>query len=282
MGLPHPLRGCVSPESTDASSAALYTTSTVYTPAMSPRSLKRSLEHNNTPERSTNRNLDSDSKRQRVGQTEIFTPPVSPQVLPQPLRITIPHEELTNTEQRILKLRIGHAERWKPKLQRPFPTKAEIKQAYQFKLMRHYTDPRTVPEPNYIKPHIDRSQRVDKLRSDFPGLSTSTSSTSLNTKSREEDSRFSPSLAKMQLERNKAITKSEAARYSAWKNFSSREEDRIDRGREAMIESGLSQEELTKESMGEPNKLPGWRKEYTSKYAQRSEVEEDGALSASG
>lgn len=48
-----------------------------------------------------------------------------------------------------------------------------------------------------------------------------------------------------------------------------------------MLESGLPEEELVKEYNKEPNKLPGWRKKYTSSFARRLKMEEDDALTTS-
>ncbi|KAF2852183.1 hypothetical protein T440DRAFT_370995, partial [Plenodomus tracheiphilus IPT5] len=226
-----------------------------------------------TPPNSLDQSPSSASKRQRCTNSKsdgpISTPPISPRVQSQPLQITIPDAEPTKAEQKTLKLRRRYAERWRPKLQKPYPTKTEIKQAYQYKLMRHYIEPLAVPESNFVKPHIDRSPRVDKLRKDFPVLNTSSLGKVTTTENKAEP-QPSPSPAEVQLEHNRAITKSKAARRSAWRNFSSREKDRIDRGREAMLASGLPQEELNREYEGKPNNLPGWRKKHTSVFAKRA------------
>ncbi|EAT84384.2 hypothetical protein SNOG_08108 [Parastagonospora nodorum SN15] len=72
----------------------------------------------------------------------------------------------------------------------------------------------------------------------------------------------------MQLKMNKNITKSEAAQRLAWKSFSATERDRIDRGREAMMESGLIVDDLNSEQRGTKNGLPEWRKKNTGKFAR--------------
>ncbi|KAH5099521.1 hypothetical protein HBI21_053840 [Parastagonospora nodorum] len=190
------------------------------------------------------------------------------------LRVTIPEPVVTKDDQRALAIRRAAARRWIPKLQGPFPKRREIGEAYKLKLMRHYTSPTTSSEPNFIKPHIDVSPRVDRLRQRFPKVLTSIPKLNLQvpgpmacappkaTQGRKSEEN------NMQLKMNKNITKSEAAQRLAWKSFSATERDRIDRGREAMMESGLMVDDLNSEQRGTKNGLPEWRKKNTGKFAR--------------
>lgn len=72
----------------------------------------------------------------------------------------------------------------------------------------------------------------------------------------------------MRLRVNKDITRSERVQRLAWKSFSATERDRVDRGREAMMESGLVVEDLVKESRGAKNGLPEWKKCTTGRFAK--------------
>ncbi|KAJ4378057.1 hypothetical protein N0V83_000887 [Neocucurbitaria cava] len=205
----------------------------------------------------------------------LATPPITPPELAvrtTRLTVTIPQQVLTKEEQRTLKLRRAAAERWQQqdKLQRPPPEKKEMTQAYNLKLLRHYTDPIAQSVPNFSKPHIDRSERVDKLRNEFPLQSTKAvvkngaPQTPLTTAA--EISEIDKH--KMLLRENKNITRSEYAQRLAWESFSSREQDRIDRGREAMMESGLWEDDLRREEQGQDNLLPEWRQVNTGKFAK--------------
>lgn len=69
------------------------------------------------------------------------------------------------------------------------------------------------------------------------------------------------------LRANMSITKSEYAQRLAFQCFSVPEPGRIDRGREAMMVSGLREVDLTKEALDMQNKLPEWRKKRTGKFA---------------
>ncbi|KAF2133410.1 hypothetical protein P153DRAFT_308205 [Dothidotthia symphoricarpi CBS 119687] len=178
-----------------------------------------------------------------------------------PLKITIPQKELTPKEERKLNTRVAAAARWVPKLTRPFPARSETTKAYPLKLMRHYSGRVTSTEPNFVKPRIDRSSRVEKLLHGFPTLSMST------TGQRVGHTDFEA------LRANKRITKSEKGRQLAWKNFASREIGREDRGREAMLQSGLFTDDLVRESNGQQNQLPEWRKLRTGKFARMNNGE---------
>lgn len=189
------------------------------------------------------------------------------------LRVTIPEPVVTKEDQRTLAIRRAAAQRWIPKLQNPFPKRGEIGEAYKLKLMRHYTSPTTSSEPNFIKPHIDVSPRVDGLRQKFPRVLTSIPKLRLLV---PDSMHLAPPRAtqdrkledNMQLKMNKNITKSEAAQRLAWQSFSATEKDRIDRGREAMMESGLITDDLISERRGTRNGLPEWRKKNTGTFAR--------------
>ena len=69
------------------------------------------------------------------------------------------------------------------------------------------------------------------------------------------------------LRANMSITKSEYAQRLAFQCFSVPEPGRIDRGREAMMVSGLREVDLSNEALDLPNKLPEWKKRRTGKFA---------------
>ena len=204
-------------------------------------------------------------------------PPISVETPTMDLKVVIPERQISPEEQRRIKLRVAAARRWIPKLQKPFPSKKEIKDAYQYKLMRHYTDGQAqVP---VVRPHIDTSPRVDVLRRRFPLLKptsvTPSSSASIYRTGRSKGRKVMDSDVlvrdQMLLQQNKAITQSPLAQKLAWEAFSSREADRIDRGREALICSGLWDNDLEKEAQGLANNLPEWRKARTGQFANRGE-----------
>ena len=214
---------------------------------------------------------------------DYLTPPITPGP-PIPietptinLKVVIPERQISPEEQRRIKLRVAAARRWIPKLQKPFPKKKEIKDAYQYKLMRHYTDGQTqVP---VIRPHIDTSPRVEVLRKRFPLLKppsvTPSSSANIHStgrsKGRKNMSGDVLARDQMLLQQNKAITQSPLAQKLAWEAFSSQEADRIDRGRDALMCSGLWDDDLEKEAQGLANNLPEWRKARTGQFASREE-----------
>ncbi|KAF1947630.1 hypothetical protein EJ02DRAFT_390670 [Clathrospora elynae] len=278
-----------SPSPSVSDSTANQTTTLTFTPISSRK--RRSPE---PPEReytgTSSESLDTivAAKKRRLSlprpDLRLFTPPSSPPSAPVvrtiPLKLQIPQQEITNDDLRKLKIRRAAAERWKPKLQRAFPTSSEIKDAYKYKLLRHYNDTLALTNPtmtNFTKPHIDRSPRVDNLLKRFPLLSTSLEapiaavykhgfpvSARAHTEAEWENILTHKELLKV----NKKITRSTDAQKLAWTNFSSQEEDRIDRGREAMLQSGLWDDDLAKEGVGLPNELPEWRKVKTGIFAK--------------
>ncbi|KAH8732566.1 hypothetical protein GQ44DRAFT_602310 [Phaeosphaeriaceae sp. PMI808] len=224
-------------------------------------------ESRSSSARSTKSNKSSDVQLQTP-------PPSAPAPKTMSLKLTIPQKELSANERRALAIRKYAAERWIPKLQRDFPQAKEMKDAYNMKLMRHYPDPSSSSVPNFIKPRIDTSPRVLDLLKRFPyplvapdgskpparGFPPLKMPTAMEVLKAEEDY--------ANLRRNKKITASDEAQHLAWENFASPERGRKDRGREAMVESGLEYEELVKENQGLENKLPEWKKRFTGKYAQ--------------
>jgi hypothetical protein len=208
----------------------------------------------------------------------LLTPPKSaktPRTLS--LRLIIPYTEPSKEEQRTLAIRRSCARRWQTKLQRPFPLQSEIKQAYKLKLMRHYPNTLITTEPDFVKPRIDFSPRVDRLLRRFPLPTYRTVDQdsrsdivrpvyyyqALSTRARDVREAEASNIS---LQYNMTVTASEYAQRLAWKNFSTTERNRIDRGREAMLQSGLRTDDLDLEVQGRRNKLPEWRKKYTSRF----------------
>jgi hypothetical protein len=192
------------------------------------------------------------------------------------LKLEIPRPEITKEEQRRIKRHISDARRWRPKLQRPYPDNGEIKAAYKYKLMRHYPDPLAPAMSNFVKPRIDRSPRVENLLKRFPLLATSVEASTPSTTSTVTGNSRGARLAewakdKTEMEHlrdNMRITSSESAQKLAWEAFSSREQNRVDRGRNAMMHSGLWSDDLLKEDSGVANELPEWRKTKTGRFAK--------------
>jgi hypothetical protein len=207
---------------------------------------------------------------------KVVTPAPSPPPETMSLRLIIPHPVLTKEDHRTLAIRRAAAERWKPKLQKPFPKHKEVSEAYNLKLMRHYASPTASPESNFVRPHIEVSPRVVRLRAQFPRSCTS------NQDLQVPATRFTPTAPPMtvrdvrtmddhmRLRVNKDITRSEQAQRLAWESFSATERDRIDRDREAMMESGLVMEDLIKEARGVKNGLPEWKKCKTGRFAKEN------------
>jgi hypothetical protein len=214
----------------------------------------------------------------RDGEADLYTPPTSAPLETISLRLTIPHDKPTKENRRTLAIRRAAAERWKPKLQKPFPKCKEISNAYKLKLLRHYPKPLHYSEPNFIKPHIDISPRVTSLLRKFPKVDTSASSPPSSAAGFAPVGQPTPTQILQteedytRLRQNKLITRSEQAQQLAWKSFSTTEKDRIDRGREAMLESGLVVNDLIKEDKGLRNGLPEWRKMRTGRFAKKNQI----------
>ncbi|KAL5120668.1 hypothetical protein ACEQ8H_001417 [Pleosporales sp. CAS-2024a] len=204
------------------------------------------------------------------------TPPASPPLQTMSLRVTIPQPAVTSGDRRTQAIRRAAAERWKPKLQQPFPKRREIVDAYTLKLMRHYAGSSTTPEPSFVRPMINTSPRVDKLRHRFPSLLTRsirsdvTIAVSIAATAQTPNAICTQDRSNEELNKNKSITRSEYAQRLAWQSFSATEQDREDCGREALMESGLVVDELIKEHSGIKNCLPEWRQRYTSKFSSES------------
>jgi hypothetical protein len=236
------------------------------------------------------------------GEAGLVTPPSSATPETMSLKLIIPHKQLTKENHRTLAVREAAAKRWIPKLQKPFPKGKEITEAYKLKLMRHYpspgtcsvtspapfsknspirfqnTSPATYWEPNFVKPPIDYSPRVTELLKRFPkvytsdpGLQAPASGSASITYTTPTEIEFIGSTIQA-LRRNRALTRHESVKRLAWQCFSATERDRTDRGREAMMISGLDEDDLRKEKRGLPNELPEWRKQHTSKFVVHDRI----------
>jgi hypothetical protein len=219
------------------------------------------------------------NERLKSGEASLVTPPPSaPETMS--LKLIIPQPSPTKEDQRTLAIREAAAKRWIPKLQKPFPKSKEISEAYKLKLMRHYPSPIMAFEPNFVKPHVDVSPRVTELLRRFPKVHTSTPDKCVSTldiapiaDTKPREINFTRETNKT-LIRNKLITSHEKSKRFAWQCFSSTDRDRIDRGREAMMESGLGADDLAKESQGLNNELPSWRKVRTGMYAKEARIQQ--------
>jgi hypothetical protein len=199
------------------------------------------------------------------------------------LKLVIPKEQLSREQQKKLNRHRADAERWKPKLQRPYPNKTEIKLAYPLKLMRYYLDASKQADSNFVKPNIDRSPRVSRLLQQFPLIDTtqlfrSTKAERSPSPATHLDQAIPLSARIMELKQardahpelqaNISITGTEHARRLAWQSFARTERGRVDRGREAMIQSGLLTDDLRMEAVGLFNGLPEWKKARTGRFAR--------------
>lgn len=197
----------------------------------------------------------------------LITPPTTAS-----LKVLIPQPVLTKEDHRNIKIRRAAARRWVPKLRKPFPKQREITEAYNLKLMRHYRQTITTPEPNFLKPRIDTSPRVMNLLRQCPIAIPASNGQVLEAGNPVGTYATDAQIAQLRrdannLQINKKITRSEHAKRLAWQSFSSTEKDRRDNGRQALMESGLVTDDLIKEKRGIKNGLPEWKKRYTSKYA---------------
>ncbi|KAJ4366009.1 hypothetical protein N0V95_000387 [Ascochyta clinopodiicola] len=199
------------------------------------------------------------------------------------LKLIIPQEETGREQQRKANRHRADAERWKSKLQRPFPKMTEVKQAYPLKLMRHYPNTSGATETNFHKPRIDNSPRVSRLLEQFPLMVTTHPVRSGNAASLpspltplDQAKTLSSRMEELMearsvhtgLQTNIHITETKHAQRLAWEAFSQTEQDRIDRGREAMIQSGLTTDDLCRETFGYWNMLPEWKKFRTGRFAK--------------
>jgi hypothetical protein len=232
-------------------------------------------EHANKRQRLSPLDADSANDINKSDKSSLITPPssVSPETMS--LKLTIPQSQLTKGDQRTLANREAAAKRWIPKLQRPFPKRKEITEAYNLKLLRHYPGPAsaTYVEPNFTKPHIDVSPRVEELLRRFPIVDTSGSNDNATIPSYASIANTTSSQIiftgkdNVGVRENKATTSLERSRRLAWQCFSSTERDRIDHEREAMMLSGLADDDLVREYRGLQNRLPEWRKDRTGRFA---------------
>ncbi|KAJ4994132.1 hypothetical protein SVAN01_00609 [Stagonosporopsis vannaccii] len=202
------------------------------------------------------------------------------------LKLVIPIDQISPEQQKTLKRHRADAERWKPKLQRPYPKRTETKNAYPLKLMRHYPDTTGAVQPDFIKPQINKSPRLTHLLQQFPFVDTTQHVRRVATEdtsglitppglavpmcARGKDLKRAR-LEHIQLHSNIQVTRTEYAQHLAWKSFSLPEQGRLDHGREAMVLSGLPTADLREEGMGHPNVLPDWRKPWTGHFATRQQ-----------
>ncbi|KAL1799738.1 hypothetical protein ACET3X_000080 [Alternaria dauci] len=197
------------------------------------------------------------------------------------LSLAIPQKEITKEEQKTLKTRAAAAKRWQPKLKRPFPKQSEIDRSYNLKLMRHYTstnDPKSLSHLPVIRPHIPKSDRVEKLLATFSILESDRNLDGSRRMTRWKQTECDEA-ENWILQRNIEITSSELAVRLAWVCFSYNEEDRVDRGRQAMMVSGHDVEDVEdedledeKEEEGELYYLPKRRKANTGRFSRRDSL----------
>lgn len=221
----------------------------------------------------------------RLSIPEVKFPPTPPSsavgIATLALKLVIPTKEITSEQQRTLKRRRADAERWKPKLQRPYPKCTEMNKAYPLKLLRHYPDANVRAESNFVKPKINRSSRLSHLLQRYPLKNTTehaevladsmpdpTTSigVAISMSARGEELK-EPRSTHAELQHNIRITGSEHAQWLAWKSFSLPEQGRVDRGREAMVQSGLDTDDLAWEARGVQNRLPDWKRPWTGRFA---------------
>lgn len=225
-----------------------------------------------SPTTSAATNESCHSNRSSIYTPSLVTPPATAS-----LRVRIPQPMLTKEDHRNIKIRQAAARRWVPKLRKPFPKQGEITEAYNLKLMRHYTPSTTKPEPNVVKPRIDTSPRVMNLLRQFPVLNPASNGQTLEAGNPVGTYTTNAQTAQLRqdannLQINKMILRSENARRLAWQSFSATEKDRRDNGRRALMESGLATDDLIKEKRGIKNGLPEWKKRYTGRYAAERKV----------
>jgi hypothetical protein len=177
-----------------------------------------------------------------------------------------PSSKAAAAQRKLEKQRRAAARKWESRLQDPFPEPAEIKRAYDGKMLRHYTSPLSNPLPAIQKPEINKSTRVTNLLKQFPALNVPTlpsPNTTLQFNKTLED--------QASLNANLLATSTPAAKKSAWKNFSTTQYTMFD----AMVESGLPREDLGHERNYTENRLPGWRKCNTSDFARDEELRKE-------
>ena len=153
--------------------------------------------------------------------------------------------------------------------------------------MRHYHGASAQVDSNFVKPKIDKSTRVSRLLERFPLINTARSVQSKGAhhlpsvvttleQAQPLSSRCGELTATreahVELQKNLWITRTEHAQRLAWQSFSRTEQDRIDRGREAMVQSGLFTDDLKMEATGQWNRLPEWKKPKTGRFAREHEA----------
>ncbi|PSN67341.1 hypothetical protein BS50DRAFT_467044, partial [Corynespora cassiicola Philippines] len=183
------------------------------------------------------------------------TPPTSASPATTPLKLQIPQSNAAPNAKRLEASRRTAAKKWEPKLQNPFPEQKEIKRAYPMKLMRHYpAEADDIPESNFVKPEIKKSERVTKLLRSFPGLAPLVVDRTRRVMRAETTNET--------LKVNKRNTSTDSAMRLAWHCFAIPERST----RAPMMQSGFDSSDWIRENDFKPNSLPGWMKWNTSKY----------------
>ena len=196
------------------------------------------------------------------------------------LKLAIPQKQLTGDELAKLNRHRSDAARWKPKLQRPFPNNTEIQRAYPMKLLRHYPNRSVQPEPDFVRPKIDKSPRVSRLLEQFPLLASTkqpfttdsplaspvTCASAVPLSALRANLEYAEA-ASVELQWNKYLTQTEESQHLAWRHFSLPERHRVDDWREDMVHSGLEDYDLYLEMHGWENQLPDWKKPWTGRFA---------------
>ncbi|KAH3939687.1 hypothetical protein HBH98_244170 [Parastagonospora nodorum] len=203
------------------------------------------------------------------------TPTVAKPGKTKELRVTVPRADHGIVKNKTLNER--RASRSKhAKLQQPYLSLTELNAAPNLALVRHYPrQPHDANgEDNFVKPRIQTSARVKGLLRNYPITSAADYS---DIEYASDDFNLRPRLdtggVKTQVVVNRTLALNEyhtggrKAKRIAWECFATEETDRVDRGREAMIVSGLLTTDLDAEEDGRPNHLPPWRQWSTNKLA---------------
>lgn len=174
------------------------------------------------------------------------------------LKLRIPQPPAPTKEQkRSTAARKAAATRFASKLQDPYPSRGEIKSAYNLKLLRDYKGPEATTIPSPIKPVIQKSARVTALLRQFPKLDTTTAPPPTIVSMKSDIQAFRT------LKANRSLTNTEPAQRLAWKSFSSPVYSTYG----AMLESAFPADHIEAENHGLPNDLPEWKKWKTSRFA---------------
>ncbi|KAF2000119.1 hypothetical protein P154DRAFT_599549 [Amniculicola lignicola CBS 123094] len=177
------------------------------------------------------------------------------------LRLEIPKDPAPTTQQkRVVAIRKAAAARWRPKLQRDFPSEDEVKRAYTGKLLRHYVG--TGPEAAPVLPPIKKSARVMTLLRSFPQSLS-------GLKSKHAESVKALLAQKCAVQRDKEILKRNLKIINDNDNttaLAARCFGKMTEWHNQWL-TGFADEDLRKEEKGAENKLPEWKKWKTGRFA---------------